>query len=322
MAIICASLTSHAQTDAQLSQYWAAPTLYNPAAAGSGMGDMMRLRAGARLQWLGVENAPMSFMLAGDMPFKFINKRWGVGVVAMQESAGLYRGLSVGAQLAFKLRKLGGEWSFAVQPGIYDQSFKGTEVYLPDNDDYHESTDEGIPMQDLHGTAFDIAAGIRYEHKHFYAGVSCTHLTSPTIRMSAGDQGGGSETSSDQRYEFQAARTLYFTAGSNISIKNTLFEIMPSILVKSDFTFTTGQIDIRGRWKKFLSLGVGYRWKDGVVISLGAEIKNFYLGYSYDYSTSAISRVSSGSHELFLGYALKINLSEKNKNRHKSIRIM
>ena len=97
---------------------------------------------------------------------------------------------------------------------------------------------------------------------------------------------------------------------------------MPSILVKSDFTFTTGQLDIRGRWKKFLSLGVGYRWKDGVVISLGAEIKNFYLGYSYDYSTSAISRVSSGSHELFLGYALKINLSEKNKNRHKSIRIM
>jgi hypothetical protein len=58
------------------------------------------------------------------------------------------------------------------------------------------------------------------------------------------------------------------------------------------------------------------------VVSLAAEIKNFYLGYSYDYATSAIHKASSGSHELFLGYSLKLNLSEKNRNRHKSIRIM
>ncbi len=310
------------QTDAQLSQYYAVPTFYNPAAAGSGAGDMMRLRGGARLQWVGIDNAPMTFMLAGDMPFKFLNKRWGVGLVASQESAGLYKSLNIGAQIAFKLRKLGGEWSMGLQFGMYDQAFKGSEVYLPDDDDYHEGTDEAIPTQDIHGTAFDIAAGVRYEHKWFHAGIGCTHLTSPTISMNAGDAAGGSETSGERRYEFKAGRTLYFTAGSNIPIKNTLFEIMPSVLVKSDFTFTTGQLDVRGRWKKFLSLGVGYRWNDAFVVSLAAEIKNFYLGYSYDYATSAIHKASSGSHELFLGYSLKLNLSEKNRNRHKSIRIM
>ena len=145
------------QTDAQLSQYYAVPTFYNPAAAGSGAGDMMRLRGGARLQWVGIDNAPMTFMLAGDMPFKFLNKRWGVGLVASQESAGLYKSLNLGAQIAFKLRKLGGEWSMGLQFGMYDQAFKGSEVYLPDDDDYHEGTDEAIPTQDIHGTAFDIA---------------------------------------------------------------------------------------------------------------------------------------------------------------------
>ena len=319
--LLCAE-KSAAQTDAQISQYWAVPTFYNPAAAGSGAGDMLRIRGGARLQWVGIDNAPMAFRLGAAMPFKFLNKRGGVGLVASQESAGLYRSLAVGAQISYKLRKLGGEWSAGIQLGMYDQSFKGSEVYLPDDDDYHEGTDEAIPTQDIHGTAFDIAAGIRYEHKWFHAGVGCTHLTAPTISMSAGDQAGGSETSGERRYEFKADRTLYFNAGSNIPIKNTLFEIMPSVIVMSDFTFTTGQLDIRGRWKKFLSLGVGYRWNDAVVISLAAEIKNFYLGYSYDYATSAIHKASSGSHELFLGYSLKLNLSEKNRNRHKSIRIM
>ncbi len=310
------------QTDGQLSQYWAVPTLYNPAAAGSGAGDVVRMRGGARLQWVGIDNAPMSFVLTGDMPFKIANKRIGLGVVAMQESAGLYKSLSVGAQISYKLRKLGGEWSGGLQIGMYDQSFKGSEVYLPGDDDYHEGADEAIPTQDIHGTALDLAAGLRYEHKWFHAGIGCTHLTSPTITMNAGDAGGGSETAGGQRYEFKASRTLYFTAGSNIPIKNTLFEIMPSVLVKSDFTFTTGQLDLRGRWKKFLSAGVGYRWNEGVVISLAAEIKDFYIGYSYDYSTSAIHKASSGSHELFLGYALKLNLSDKNRHRHKSIRIM
>lgn len=97
---------------------------------------------------------------------------------------------------------------------------------------------------------------------------------------------------------------------------------MPSMLVKSDFTFTTGEITARLRYNKFLSAGIGYRYDDAVTISLGAEIKGFYIGYAYDYATSAIAKASSGSHEFFAGYALKLDFSEKNKNKHKSIRIL
>ena len=53
-----------------------------------------------------------------------------------------------------------------------------------------------------------------------------------------------------------------------------------------------------------------------------AEYKNFFIGYSYDYATSAISKVSNGSHEVFVTYNVKLDLKEKNKNKHKSIRIM
>lgn len=317
MALLTIGLNiSYAQSDAQYSQYYEVPTYYNPGAVGQT--DFIRIRGGGRLQWLGITNAPKSFIITADSPFKFLEKRFGAGVILSQESIGLYRTMNLDAQLGYKFKKWGGEFTAGVTIGMYDQSFKGSEVVLPDDDDYHQGVDDGIPTQDLHGTAFDISAGVWYTHKYFWAGVSCTHLTSPSIKLNS-DAG---DASSNRDYEFNVGRTLYFMAGSNIPIKNTLFEVMPSLMVKSDFTFTTGELTARLRYNHFLQFGVGYRWKDAVVATIGAEFKNFYIGYSYDYPTTAIAKASSGSHEVFVGYQLKLDLGDKNKNRHKAIRIM
>lgn len=313
-------MPAKAQTDAQFSQYYEVPTFYNPGAVGQT--DLLRIRGGARMQWVGIDNAPRTFIATADMPLRLGKQRIGLGVIVNQESAGLYKSLNLGAQLAYKLRKLGGEFTIGLQLGMYDQAFKGSEVYLPDGDDYHEGTDEGIPTQDIHGTAFDVGAGIWYVHKYFHAGISCTHLTSPTIAMNVESASGGSETSSDRRFEFQARRTLYFMAGCNIPIKNTLFELQPSALVRSDFTFTSWEATLRCRYNKFISAGVGYRWKDAVYAVVAAEIKGFYIGFTYDYPTGAIVRATSGSYEIMAGYQLKLDFSERNRHRHKSVRIM
>lgn len=322
IAIVAAALfgcvlSALGQTDAQLSQYTQVPNFYNPAAVG--MTDLLRIRAGGRMQWVGIENAPVTFIATGDMPFKLGGKRLGVGLVAETESMGLFSSLSAGAQVAYKLRKWGGEFSFGLQVGVFNQKFKGSEVFIPDDDDYHQSTDDAIPMRDIQGTAFDAALGVWYYRPNFWAGLSCTHLTSPSISMKAG---GTEETTADQEYEFQANRTIYFMAGYNIALKNTLIELMPSVLVKSDLTFTTGEATLRARYNKMFTVGVGYRYDDAVYLLLQAEIKNFFVGYSFDYATSAIMKASYGSHELFLGYSMKLDLSDKNKNKHKSIRIM
>lgn len=305
-----------AQVDAQFTQYYAVPTFYNAGATGDT--DFVRLRGGTRLQWMGIDNAPKTFLVTGDMPFKFIGKRFGTGLVMQQESLGLYKNLNIAAQLSYKHKLFGGVLSAGLQVGIISETFKGSEVYIPDDDDYHESTDDAIPTTDLTGTSLDLGLGVYFTHKLFWAGVSCQHLNNPTITFNA-ESG---ESTNEKNYEFKAGRILYFMAGSNIPVKNTLFEVIPSVLVKSDFTFTTAEITGRVRWRKFLSLGVGYRYDDAVSLVLGAELKNFYIGYSYDYPTSAISKASSGSHEIFAGYSLKLDLSDKNKNKHKSIRIM
>ena len=93
-----------------------------------------------------------------DMPVKIATQRIGVGLMVNQESQGLYSTLNIDAQLGYKFKKLGGEWTVGLGIGMYDQSFKGSEVYLPDDDDFHQGSDEGIPTSDIHGTGLDVAA--------------------------------------------------------------------------------------------------------------------------------------------------------------------
>lgn len=305
-----------AQTDAQFSQYYEVPTYYNPAAVGQT--DLLRIRGGMRLQWVGIDNAPRTFLATADMPVKLFGKRIGVGLMMDQESIGLYKTLNLDAQVGYKFKKWGGEFTVGIGIGMYDQAFKGSEVYLPDGDDYHQGNDDAIPTQDLHGTALDISAGVWYRHPKFWAGISSTHLTSPAITLKT-ESGGDLD---NKIYEFKASRTLYFMAGGNIPVKNTLIELMPSVMVKSDFTFTTGEVTARARYNKFINFGVGYRYDDAVYATVGVELKGFYAGYAYDYPLSAVSKASSGSHEIFVGYSLKLDLGDKNKNRHKAIRLM
>ena len=313
LAAMLAPAGAAAQSDALFSQYWALPSYYNPAAAGNS--DSIKITAGAKMQWVGIPNAPVTFTGLADSPFKVFGKRIGVGIAFSQESIGLFSTINVGAQLAYKMPLLGGTLSIGLQVGLANQTFRGTEVFIPEGDDYHQNDDEAIPTTDIAGTAFDMSVGVFYTHKWFWASLSSTHVMQPTITLN-------SESETDSGYEFQAGRALYFMAGSNIPIKNTLFEIQPSMMFRTDMTTFTGDITARVRFKKFLSGGVGYRWNDAISIMVGGEYKNFFLGYCYDYPISAISKASSGSHEIFLQYNVKLNLQDKNKNKHKSIRIM
>lgn len=330
-AALCLALAlcvpaAKAQGDAMLTQYWALPTYYNPGAAGDT--DNLRLRGGGRLQWIGIDDAPKTFVVAADMPFKLFNKKFGVGLVAQQESMGLFRNLTVNAQIGYKLKLFKGELTGSIQIGFLNEQFKGSEVYIPSDDDYHQPDDDAIPNRDVSGNTLDLGVGLFYTHRKFWAGISLLHANNPTVSFSSeGESGSGSSSlpSGDgvaKKYQFTAKRAAYFMAGSNIPVKNTLFEVIPSLIVRSDFTFTDFEITGRLRYNKLFTAGLGYRYNDAVSLMLGAEIKGIFIGYSYDYHTSDISKASSGSHEIVAGYNLKLDFSEKNRNKHKSIRIM
>lgn len=307
---------AHAQNELMLTQHWAVPTYYNPAFTGST--DFLRIRGAARLQWIGVSNAPRSFLAAADSPFPIGKSRLGAGVTAMQESLGLFSNLLISAQVSYKLKLFKGILSIGVQPSYYNSKFRGSDVVLPDGDDYHQSSDTSIPTRDLTGNHFDLSAGVSFSHKYFSVGISCLHILSPRVNMSIE----GTESNDTQEYETELPRALYLTAYGNIPLKNTLFELQPSLLLTSDLAGFTGVVGMRTTYNKFLSVGLAYRYQDAIGITIGGEFKNFFLGYAYEYPVSGINKASWGSHEIVAGYSLKLDFSGNNKHRHRSIRLM
>lgn len=306
-----------AQNDPQFVQYWAVPTFYNPAYLGQK--EFVRIRLGANLQWLGIKRAPQSYIVTADMPVKLGKKqRMGVGVTGMMESIGLYGNTWVSAQASYQFRVLKGVLSVGIQPAYYNTKFKGSEVYIPEGDDYHQPDDEALPKEDVAGQAFDLSAGISYTHKYFSVGISALHILEPKIELSE-DNASDTETT---QFSATVPRQMYFMADGNIPIKNSLFSLQPSLLVRTDFSNFSAEVTLRSTFKQFISFGLGYRWKDALSAMIGAEFKNFFLGYAYSYPLSPLNRASSGSHEIVAGYMVKLNFGDKNKNKHRSIRIM
>ena len=309
------------QSDPLYTQAWALPTVYNPAAAGST--DFLRIRGAARMQWVGIRNAPKSFTGAADIPFKLLGRRWGGGVNITQEGIGLFSNTYVNGQISGRLKKIfGGELTLGLQVGYFGSSFRGSDVYIPDDDEFHDSNDPSIPNQDVGGGTVDFGIGLQYVHPKFHAGISLLHPASPKVKLNTKGSTTSSSTSDNHEYETYVARTLYVTAGSNIPVKNTLIELQPDLIVATDMKSLSGVVSIKGWYNRMMFGGIAYRWNDAVSVNLGAEFKNFLLGYAYDIPTSRILKASSGSHEITVGYRLKLDFSGKNRNRHRSIRLM
>ncbi|MGL4994305.1 MAG: PorP/SprF family type IX secretion system membrane protein [Bacteroidales bacterium] len=297
-----------AQFDAQFSQYWVAKNLFNPAVAGTT--EDMNLAMQFRQQWVGVENAPVSFVFCGDLPAFFIGKQHGLGLVLSNETIGLYSNMVIGAQYSYSFPLFRGNLSIGAQIGVASSKFDGSKVQIPSSG-AHNPIDPNIPTTEESGMGFDVGLGIYYNHKRFHLGISMAHITQSSIDLG-------------ENVTIYVPSVIYLNAGYNHKFSNSLLEFRPSMLFKSDMIIS--QLDLNALFwynSRFFG-GLGYRLGDAVSILVGGEFSNFRFGYSYDLSHSAIGRASSGSHELFVGYRYKFDLNKSflNQGRKRSVRFL
>ena len=297
---------AYGQYDAQFSQYWMAMGYYNPAVAGNT--DNINLFALHRQQWIGIEGAPKSFFVSADMPLTFGKTTHGVGVVGFTETIGLFQNTHVSAQYAYKKKLFGGILSIGIQAGMVNQSFDGTKVDIPESE-FHTGTDEGIPNTKVEAMVLDLNAGIYYSHKDFYAGIASTHISEPELALT------------ENVYSY-IGRAYNLTGGYNIQLRNPLYELQPSVFMKTDMQSFQTDITARLVYNKMFNGGLSWRVNESVVLSIGALIGGFQVGYAYDFPTSAILKGSTGSHELMIRYKLKLTKTKTGKNKHKSVRIL
>lgn len=74
------------------------------------------------------------------------------------------------------------------------------------------------------------------------------------------------------------------------------------------------------RSKQFFG-GITYSPNISVAFFAGLEMLNVTLGYGYELFTSGVG-AANGSHDIFLGYQINLDLFKKEKNKHNSIRVL
>ena len=306
IALITCTVSVRAQDDVQLSQYFLGMGYYNPAYAGT-TGDLNMLGF-FRQQWIGMPQAGTSFFVIADMPLTFGKTNHGIGLVVNTESIGLYQNTKVAFQYAYKQKLFGGTLSVGLQGGIFNKTFDGTKVYIPESD-YHQLEDEAIPRTSVQAMALDVNAGVYYTHKHFYVGFGATHLTAPEMQFE------------ENAYTYLSTG-LNLTGGYNIQFNNPLYELQPSVFLKTDMQTFQADITARMVYNKMFNGGLSWRVNESVVVLLGAKFGRFQVGYAYDFPTTAILKASTGSHEVVVRYQLKLKKTKTGKNRHKSVRIL
>ncbi|MDL2265431.1 type IX secretion system membrane protein PorP/SprF [Parabacteroides sp. OttesenSCG-928-G07] len=297
-----------AQYDAQLSNYFMSMGYYNPAYAGTT--DYLNVFALHRQQWIGIDRAPKSFFVSADMPLSFGNSTHGVGVVFFQESAGLYNNMHIAGQYAYKKALWGGTLSIGVQAGIANMIFDGGKSYIPPGDYYAGvDMDGSIPSTEVEGMALDLNAGAFFTHPKFYVGLGVMHLAEPEIQL-------------DENLYSYIGRMVNFTAGYNIQTRNPLYELQPSVFLKTDMISFQADLTARLVYNKMFNGGLTWRPGQSVVLLLGGTFGSFQVGYAYDFPTSPILKETSGSHEVMVKYRLTLKKTKTGKNRHKSVRIL
>ena len=296
-------MKSQAQYDVSFSHYFDMEPSFNAAAVGKS--PKLNIAAAYAMQMAGFKRNPNTMYAGADAQFLLMKQFHGAGVQFMNDQIGLFSHKRLALQYAFKFKLFGGQLSTGISAGLLSESFDGSKV------DAGESSDPALATSKVDGNGLDLGAGLYYNRGPWYVGVSATHLNAPLIELG-------------ERNELKIDPTYYLTAGYDIKLRNPFLTVKTSALGRTDGV--AWRADVTGRLvytneKKVMYAGLTYSPNTSVTLLIGGRVHGVMLGYSYECYTSAMS-LGNGSHELFIGYQMDLNMTKKGKNRHQSVRIL
>lgn len=301
---IC-TFAANAQQDPQVSQHMFNHLMTNPGYAGnSGLINLMLLN---RQQWVGFPGAPVTTVFQADAPVKLIGEADGLGFTAVKDAIGYEKNVSFGLNYSFRFQLGQGQIGCGVSWGMMNKNLRpgwsGSQ-----GGDLIDGSDPALPKQEVNGVLTDFGAGFFFRHAKYYLAFSSMHLNQPSFSF-------------EEKGHYSLKRHYYLTGGYNLEMNDDRFTVQPSFLIKSEGTTSQFDLDLLLLYNRRLWGGLGYRNKDAVMVFLGFEMQNgLKIGYSYDLNISVLSRNNSGSHELFVSYAVLLNKNKGQKT--KSVRFL
>ncbi|WP_262888356.1 PorP/SprF family type IX secretion system membrane protein [Draconibacterium mangrovi] len=301
--IMSVTLVTYGQLDPQYTNNMYYKLGVNPGFAGTG--DAITGLMINRYQWSGSSKV---LVFSADAAVNAFDRTEGIGISVLSDKLGFYDNTWVTLSLAHRVTTSIGILGLGLSPGLFNYSVNG-EWVIPEGDVYTPAeTDPSIPQGEASQIAFDVGFGAFLYTSNYYAGFSATHLNQGAVKY-------------DEVAVDFLVRHYYLMGGYNIKLADPLFELWPSFLVKTDLASVEFDINANIVYNDKFWGGLSYRHQDAVALLLGMELFNgMRIGYSFDFTTSAMSRSGFGSHEVFVSYSLDL---ERNRNqKYKSIRFL
>src|SRR5687767_3750666 len=206
--ICCSKL--FAQQDPQFTLSYTNQMFFNPGAIGARHCIGATLQG--RFQWVGMNDAPISWNFGLDVPFLFGKTKQnsiGFGVLGFGDYMGYQNNGGLRFGLNYRRCKLGpGDLALGVDVGIATRRFANA------------AWDSVLPTPNAAGETFDMGIGLNYTGDNFYAGISCMHLNAGEIPL----------------LHFRFSQHLYVNGGGFIPLgKNKNWRINPNAIVRTDF---------------------------------------------------------------------------------------
>jgi len=292
------------------SQYLYNKFLINPAVAGSTGYTSVNLTA--RQQWSGYYGAPQTFSLSYQtrmLKAKYFLKdnifsktryhsktkgRVGFGFDMFNDINGLVH--KTGALAAYSYNVwLNGETqlSFGLGAMAYYYKIDQRQIRFDDPDEPYLNSDfrKGTIIPDFN-------FGVYVMGRQYSVGFSAQDLMQ-----------GFAKVGSDAYNDLRIKRTYYLFGNYDIELSHTS-TIEPSVLFKMSEQFRPQfDIGLTYVYNRQIWAGITYRTQTAIVANIGFAKGNYFLGYSYDYTTQIIEKATNGSHELVL--ALRFGESDR-----------
>jgi len=267
----------------QYTQYMLNEMAINPAV--SGKDDYADVRSNNRYQWVGVTDAPRTYMLTLHGPIKV--KNMGIGMNLYTDIVGPTRRTGLNFSYAYHMKvKDDMLLSMGLSAGVLQWGIDGSKLILRDDGDQN--------LLSTYQTTYvpDFGAGLYFHKKdRFYFGLSLPQIYQAPIKLY---EGAGKNSKIVNHFNLNGA--YKFDLGDD-------FKIEPSFLVKYEIP-TPPKIDVGMRviYQEQIWLGGAYRHNDAFTALIGYFYKNYLMiGYSFDFTTTNIKKYSTGTHEIMLG---------------------
>lgn len=266
----------------QFTQYMFNQYAYNPAYAG--VKPSWEAVTNNRYQWIGITDAPRTFTLSAQGPFK--KENMAIGGYVYTDIVGPTRRIGFQASYAYHIQLSETIFmSFGLSLGFNQWILDADKVTAYHPNDFYFSN--GL----LKSFDPDGKFGLYVYHPNWYFGASVGQMLHN--RVSFLETQVGSETFMEDHFFFHGGYTF------NLSDD---WQIEPTALLKMGLPAPL-KFDINARviYKKSVWLGGGWRSNDAFTTMVGFKYKEMLsLGYGFDITSTDLKNYSSGTHELMM----------------------